>query len=79
MATKRQVEHYFALALEVQDEACAALGREVDRLNVQAQMAAIKSEALHETLTGMGVAVRDFKPSLIVDSVSFDDVWGDGR
>jgi hypothetical protein len=41
--------------------------------------AGIHNDALHECVTEHGVALVDFKPVLIVDSVVFQDNWGEAR
>lgn len=47
--------------------------------SVQRIMEQIKSSALTVPLVAGTLAQQDFKPALIVDSVSFADNWGDAR
>jgi uncharacterized protein with ATP-grasp and redox domains len=51
------------------------------RKHNQAVMQSLELDALHLAITGNvhDVAIMDFKPAPIVDSVGFDDVWGDAR
>lgn len=52
---------------------------EAGRRQVQRVMVEIKESALHVPMVPGTIAQCDFKPGLIVDSVTFTDVWGDAR